>query len=311
LTVPLRGQQLLVAFAGGADSLALLVLLCALRETLGLGLAAAHLDHALREESAEDARAAAAFCETLGIPFFCRREDVRKLAEEQGRGLEDAGRHARYAFLEQCRQDCGASWIVTAHHVGDLEEDILLRLVRGAAWPALGGMRAVLPERCVLRPLLMMEKRDLESLLERVGAVWREDASNESREWRRNRMRHDVLPLLHAENPSFSETARRLWRNAREDEVFWKERLEGVIEPCEDGLFLSRKALKALGRAGMLRAVAAAVKQMDCGQTRADILEAMLEAWEQSRFPRVFVFPGFLKAEMTGRGIRFYRSESR
>ena len=213
LGVPLQGARLLIALSGGADSTALLVLFCALRGKYGLSLAAAHLDHALRKESAEEAEAACALCRELGVGFFSRREDVGEKARLWRCGVEEAGRRVRYAFLEDCRRDWGASWILTAHHVGDLAEDVLMRLMRGAAWPGLGGMEAVVEEegRRVLRPLLMLEKKDLSGMLLRLGVPWREDSSNADRAWKRNRVRHDMLPLFLAENPNFYESVRRLW----------------------------------------------------------------------------------------------------
>ena len=131
LKAPLRGR-LLVALSGGADSTALLIILCALRPLLGCHVEAAHLDHGLRPESAEDALAAAVLCRDLGVPFHGGRADVAHLAQEYSCGVEEAGRRARYAFLEEARISSGADWTLTAHHVGDLAEDVLLRLARGA-----------------------------------------------------------------------------------------------------------------------------------------------------------------------------------
>ena len=312
LGVQLRGERLLVACSGGADSTALLLLFCALRQRLGLSLFAAHLDHGLRPESAEDARATEELCRRFDVPFFLKRESVGELARKWGCGLEEAGRRARYAFLEECRLRTGASWTLTAHHVGDLAEDVLMRLCRGAVWPGLGGMKAVMdePGRRLLRPLLMVEKEELEAMLQRLGVSWREDASNASRAWKRNRMRHDVVPLLLAENPSFYDSVRRLWRCARRDERGWNERLEQVIQTNGDGFFLSDAALKELGGSGRLRAMAEALRRMK-GQARADTLEAVEKAWRRRMFPRRFSFGGGVKAELSGEGVLFRHAPGR
>lgn len=307
LGVPLEGASFVVAFSGGADSTALLVLFAALRGIRNMRLAAAHLDHGLREESAAEAEAARCLCDGLGIPFFSRREDVAGLARQWRCGIEEAGRRARYAFLEEVRLSCGAGWVLTAHHAGDLAEDVLMRLVRGAGWPALGGMKALVdePGMRVLRPLLMQEKASLAAMLERLGISWQEDASNASREWRRNRMRLDVLPLLMAENPSFPESVRRLWRRARQDEEFWNSRVDAALERREDGWAISARALAELDAAGRMRAMAEAVRRMDCGQASADTLEALEEAWRRRQFPKRFSFSGGLKAELSSRGVCF------
>ena len=319
----LRGSCLLVAFSGGADSTALLVMVCALRGHLGLEVHAAHLDHGLREESRAEAEAAREFCVSLGVPFHTRREDVHSLAEEWGCGLEEAGRRARYAFLEECRVKAGAEWVLTAHHGGDLAEDVLMRLTRGACWPGLGGMRAVVVEdpaphkagRRLLRPLLMLDKEQLVSMLERLGVSWFEDASNQSREWKRNRVRNDIMPLILAENPSFGECVRRLWRNAREDERWWEGRLEEALEVQGEGeerkISISSKSLDSLSRIGRMRVMAEAVRRMERGQVRADTLEKMEAVWQHRRFPRRFSFAGGLKAEVAACGVRFFVAPGR
>jgi len=313
LGVELKGRGVLVAFSGGADSTALLVLFCALRSHLDITVAAAHLDHGLRPESAAEAVAAAAFCRGLGVPFFLKKEDVAGVAARLHCGVEEAGRRARYAFLEEARQACGASWVLTAHHAGDLAEDVLMRLVRGAAWPGLGGMRGVVdePGRHVLRPLLMQEKAALEAVLTRLGISWQEDGSNASRAWRRNRMRHDVLPLLLAENPSFLESVRRLWRCARRDEREMLNLMDRVSEQRDGGVFLPDRALKDLEQAGRLRCMAEAVRRVEGGQARADTLEAMEAAWLRRLFPRRFSFGGGVKAELSGKGAFFHRESGR
>ena len=319
----LRGACLLVAFSGGADSTALLVLACALRGHLGLDVHAAHLDHGLREESRAEVDAARAFCEKLGVTFHTRREDVKALAEEWGCGIEEAGRRARYAFLEECRMEAGASWVLTAHHSGDLAEDVLMRLTRGACWPGLGGMRAVVVEdpaphragRRLLRPLLMLDKEQLVAMLERLGVAWVEDASNQSRDWKRNRVRNDIMPLILAENPSFGECVRRLWRNAREDERWWEGRLEDALEMQGEGLdrriAISAKSLDSLSSIGRMSVMAEAVRRMERGQVRADTLEKMEAVWQHRRFPRRFSFAQGLKAEVAACGVRFFIAPGR
>ena len=310
LGVPLAGT-LLVAFSGGADSTALLLILCALRPSLGCRVEAAHLDHGLRPESAYEARAAGDLCASLGVPFHVGQADVASLAQASSCGLEEAGRRARYAFLEKERLACGASWVLTAHHVGDLAEDMLMRLTRGAVWPGLGGMRGKVDEegKHILRPLLMQEKEDLKALLARSGIRWQEDRSNEDRTWKRNRMRHDVLPLLQAENPSLYDSVRRLWRNARQDEAYWSALVEQALDVLADGSLLIRgEILSEWGRAERMRAMAEAVRRMRCGQPLGDTLERMDAVWERRHFPRHFSFAGGLEVEVSSRGMWFHRA---
>ncbi len=307
LGAPLRGR-LLVALSGGADSTALLILLCALRPLLSCQVEAAHLDHGLRPESAEEARAAEAMCTALGVPFYTRRVDVTRLAKEKICGVEEAGRNARYAFLEETRLACGAEWTLTAHHTGDLAEDVLMRLIRGAVWPGLGGMRGKIdePGRRVLRPLLLREKSELTAMLKRLGVSWQEDRSNTDLTGKRNRVRHTLLPLFLAENPAFFDAVRHLWRQARRDEAYWNALLEPALDRRADGVLVIRgESFESWSESARLRALAEAVRRMGRGQPLADTLERMESVWKRKHFPRKFALTGGLEAEIHARAIVF------
>ena len=294
-------RHAVVAFSGGADSTALALLL----RCLGVPLMLAHLDHQLRPESAEEAVAAAAFADRLGVPCAVRRVDVGALARAGGLGLEDAGRRARYAFFEDLRRAEG--WIVTGHHLDDLSEDVLLRLVRGAGWPGLGGMKAMDPVRRLMRPLLGTPRAALEAFLRSLGVAWIEDASNRSDTFRRNRLRNHVLPLLRAENPSLSRSVRTLWELAREDERYWDAELSSVFAQLrrEGGaLILPRAAFIGLPRAARLRVYAGLFSRFGRGQAQAETLFRLDEAALASRSRRLFQFPGAVCIETSGGGLR-------
>ncbi len=308
----LSGTRLLVAFSGGADSTALLLLFHALRDVRGIELFAAHLDHGLRPESGGDAQAAAALCDALGVPFLSRKIDVAVLAREWRCGLEEAGRRARGVFLEECRLSCGAAWVLMAHHSGDLAEDVLMRLVRGAGWPALGGMKAVVDMHGthVLRPLLMLEKKRLVAMLHHIGISWREDSSNSGLDYRRNRMRNAVLPLLLAENPGFYDSVRRLWRMARVSEKTLDASNSAGFETDDAGdLLIPASVLATANDEERCLFYVAATRRMGRGQAREATLAAMDRAWRARRFPRTFQFGGGLCAEISSRGVRFYTEE--
>lgn len=307
LGVAWQGSSLLTALSGGSDSTALLVLMVSLRDHLGFRVTAAHLDHGLRPESAADAAACADLCEQLNVPLQTERADVAAEARRTGQGLEEAGRRIRYDFLDRARLRAGADWVLTAHHAGDLAEDVLLRLVRGASWPALGGMKAVDPKRRILRPLLMTDRERLAELLLRRGISWREDPSNRDRAFRRNRIRLDILPLLVDENPSFGDVVRQLWRTARRDEDFWEDRIAGLPVSTPDGMLLPSARLGALPPAGRLRAYVAAVHALKEGQPRASTLFQLDDAWERRRHGGRFLFPGGITALVSAEGVLFAR----
>ncbi|MBC7962380.1 MAG: tRNA lysidine(34) synthetase TilS [Steroidobacteraceae bacterium] len=194
-------DTLIVALSGGADSTALLDLLIRL-PGYDLRLVSAHLNHCLRgAESDADEE----FCRKLaaghGIPLEISRVDVKVLAESKGLNLEDAGRRARIAFLDSIREKHGAAAIVTAHHGDDQAETVLMRLLRGSGMTGLSGMPYRNRRGCV-RPLLDVSRAQIEQYLAERGLDWREDASNLDTSFLRNRIRHELLPLLEQYNPA-------------------------------------------------------------------------------------------------------------
>lgn len=194
--LPARRQKLIVGVSGGRDSVLLLHLL------LRAGwqkLVVAHFNHGLRgRQSGQDARFVRALARRHGLPLEIRRTDVARLAKEQKQSLETAAREARHAFFREVASRHGTRQIVLAHHADDQAETILANLCRGAGLNGLAGMRAVQPfDGLVLRrPMLGMERTDIDRQIDCLGLSYREDASNLSGEHRRNRLRHEVLPLL-------------------------------------------------------------------------------------------------------------------
>lgn len=301
------GEEVITAFSGGVDSTALaLVMRC-----LGFVPVLAHLDHGLRPESAADAAHVRNVAQRMGVPWVCERCDVAALAAEARTGIEDAGRRARYAFLEDVRLGRDAGWIATGHHLDDLGEDLLLRLIRGAGWPALAGMEAVNAQRRLLRPLLLHRKVELERFVRAAGANWRDDASNALPLFRRNRVRHRILPLLEAENPAFSDAVRRLWTLARHDDDYWQAVLAGPlaeVRPLEEGLFLPRSALRDLLPAARLRLCLAVVRRLGRGQAAAEgllKLDAALGPEGTGGSGRRFQLPGGVEIRVRREGLVF------
>ncbi len=309
LALPHPEGGFVLGVSGGADSTALLIFMCALAERWHAPLQAVHMDHGLRPESAAEALHVQALCQRWQVPCTLVRENVRQLAAEQGMGVEDAGRTARYRAFEQVRQHCGAQWIATGHHSGDLEEDVLLRLLRGAGWPALGGMPAVDAARHVTRPLLMTAPEDLRQMLREMREDWLEDASNASRDFRRNRLRHDVLPLLRQENPALRHGICELWRQARADERHWAELLRTALlcHPLrrEGVLRIADKALLAGLDAALRPRLFRQIVQECGGQARAATLHALDAAWCAGRGGARFQFPGGVTAQTHKGSVRF------
>lgn len=196
---------LVVGVSGGADSLALLHALAQLWPRAQL--AAAHLDHQLRPESAADADFVAETAVSFQVPFFSQQIDVASLAQAEKRSLEAAARVARYRFLAAVAADLNAAAVLTAHHADDQAETVLLHLIRGSGLIGLRGMQPASPlptdpERLLLRPFLPIPRAAITAYCEEHNLQPRHDASNDDPAFLRNRVRHELLPLLADYNPA-------------------------------------------------------------------------------------------------------------
>jgi tRNA(Ile)-lysidine synthase len=200
------GDSVVVAVSGGADSMALLHALVALREELGLTLHVAHLNHRLRPDSADDSAFVGTAAQSLHLPVTLATADVRTLAAEQRRSIEDAARQARYGFLAQVAENTGAGIVAIAHTWSDQVETVLMRLLDAAPWESLAGIPPVRPlgRGTVVRPLVDVARQDVLSFLAAHGVAWRDDPTNRDLAIRRNWVRHAVIPALEESLPSLS-----------------------------------------------------------------------------------------------------------
>jgi tRNA(Ile)-lysidine synthetase-like protein len=216
------GIPLVLAVSGGADSMALLHLASALGPMRGWRLHVAHLDHALRDGSADDANFVADAAAALDAQAHLRRTDVEALARERGDGLEEAGRAARYAFLRDVARDVGTDAVVmTAHTADDQAETMLLNLSRGAGLAGLSGIA----ERAgdIVRPLLTIRRRELRDALDAAGIAYRDDPTNRSEQFARNRARSELIPLLERLHPGAVEALARAATLASADDQLLDE----------------------------------------------------------------------------------------
>lgn len=337
----LKGHGVLVACSGGCDSSALLLMLHCLRQRLGIRLAVAHLDHNLRPESADEARHVAALAERLSLPCIVGSTDIAACAVQRRQGVEETAREERYAFLNTARLQHDCTYIATAHHLNDLAEDVLMRLIRGTGWPALGGMEAFCPHRMLIRPLLVTKRNKLADFLTSLGIDWCEDASNNDRAYLRNRIRHDFMPLFLQENPSFAESVATLWRHARTDAEHWdavigtlltshdkntssQDSLTNLVyspadtqnasdrtthTPSADTqpVLLPGSLLDGATKALRLRLYKKCLDSLGTGQALHENLLRLDIAWMRRSGGACVQFPGGKKATITGGNIRFSR----
>ena len=210
-----RGRRILIALSGGADSVALAVMLAEAREAYALTLFAAHVDHGIRPESAEDAAFCRDLCGRLEIPFFCERVDVPVEASRNQCGLETAARNCRFTSLMRILDETRSDFIALAHHMDDQAETVLMHLARGAGVEGVRGMRTLTGNSRLYRPLLNWRKADLTEFLRKRSFSWREDATNRIADNPRNGLRLNVIPEIEKWYPQFVPAVARFARTAQ------------------------------------------------------------------------------------------------
>ena len=216
--------ELLVAVSGGPDSVCLLHILVKLQKELKIKLHVAHLNHQLRgAESDADADYVSALARQLGIPATIERRDVKGYQAQQHLSLEEAAREVRYSFLAEVARSIGADRVAVGHTMDDHIETILMHLIRGTGTRGLQGLQPYIEWKSktgsiiIVRPLLEVSHRETEDYCQSHELMPRIDASNLSLSPLRNRIRHQLLPLLRSYNPRVTEALLRTGRITSDD----------------------------------------------------------------------------------------------
>jgi tRNA(Ile)-lysidine synthase len=242
------GLRLAVGLSGGADSVALTRALAERSRQLGLVLHAAHLHHGLRGEEADgDLAFARALAADLRLPFHEARVDCEAEAKANGETIEEAARHLRYRWFRQLMASGEVEVVATAHTRDDQAETVLAKFLRGAWTEGLSGIHPVVefPEGRILRPLLSTTRAEVEAYLGALGQGWREDSSNRHLTFTRNRIRHELLPLLEGWNPRLREHLAQMAQLARDEEAWWQAEVAKVAGQ----LLLHGRPVRGGGRA--------------------------------------------------------------
>lgn len=234
----------LVALSGGADSVALLLWLL----EKGEAAAAAHCNFNLRgDESDGDEAFVRRLCDARGVKLYVAHFDTRAEAARCGESIEMAARRLRYAWFARLCSDHGYDAVAVAHHREDNAETLLLNLVRGTGLHGLTGMQAVQPG--IVRPLLTWSRDDIEHYLKTQGQTFVTDSTNTDTHYKRNALRHEVLPLLARLNPQIIETLNATARRLSEATILYNEGLNRLraqmVKARHDGLTIDLKPLSA------------------------------------------------------------------
>jgi len=210
-----QGDTVLVALSGGPDSVALLHLLNGLRDKYNLKLAAAHLDHAIRINSARDREFCRDLCRGLKVKFYSRRVDIGKLAKNKKANVEETGRKARYEYFNTLCAKYDYKRIATGHTMDDSAETVLFNLIRGSG---LKGLSGILPKRGkIIRPLIDIRKSDIINWLKENKIKYRTDPTNRSLRYSRNRIRNRIIPEMEKINPEIVKSLSRFSKNISEE----------------------------------------------------------------------------------------------
>jgi len=250
-------QPLLVAVSGGPDSVCLLHILVKLREELNLRLHVAHLNHQLRgAESEADARYVSALSHRLSIPATVEQRDVKAYQARQRLSLEEAAREVRYTFLAQVARSIGASQAAVGHTTDDHIETILMHLIRGTGTRGLRGLQPCSRWQSsgnsltIIRPLLQVSRQETADYCHRHRLKPQIDTSNLSPSPLRNRIRHQLLPLLESYNPRAAEALLRTARIAADDLAFMDKEItrlwDKITQKQENTITLDKEKLLEL-----------------------------------------------------------------
>ena len=228
------GDRVGVAVSGGADSVALLLLLTELRKNVGLVLAVVHFNHKLRGRASDtDERAVAKLANRFGLTLHLGQGDVKAKARREKANLEDAARRARYEFFEHLVSTGKLDKIAVAHTSDDQAETVMAHLLRGTGLAGLGGIHPVVGH--VIRPLLGFRRAELRAYLRSRKQTWRDDATNRDTTRLRARIRKKLLPLLEKQfQPEIVQHLTTLADLARADTAFLDAFAEARLCSCSD-----------------------------------------------------------------------------
>jgi len=210
---------IVVGVSGGPDSITLLTCLNKYKDKFQYKLVVAHVNHLIRKDSTEDEQFVEKLCKKLEIPFEVKRADVVEIAKAEKRGEEEVGRKIRYDFFDEVAKKYDANKIAIAHNMNDNAETVLLNLIRGSG---LSGLEGIQPQEYgkYIRPLIECSRAEIEKYCEENDLQPRIDSTNSEDIYKRNEIRHKVLPMLKEFNPNIIETLSRTSKIVKENNDF-------------------------------------------------------------------------------------------
>ncbi len=226
-----NGDSLVLGVSGGPDSISMLDILRTIKEEkeMDFEIVVAHINHGLRENAKIDEEYVKSYCEKYNIPFYALHADVKKLAEEEKRGLEETGRDVRYKFYDEVLEKTKSNKIAIAHNANDYVETIIMNVLRGSGPNGLKGIE--IKQGKYIRPLLVSKREEIEAYCTEEKLDPRHDESNDENEYTRNKIRNIVIPYIEKEfNPNFLETLTRLSEIVKEEQEYLNKKVENFYK---------------------------------------------------------------------------------
>lgn len=240
-----NGDKILLAVSGGPDSMALLDIARRQSEEEAFDFAVAHINHSLRKQADIEEKAIEDYCKTFDIPFYSKKVDLNEDLYKN-LTLEEAGREARYTFFDELASKYDFNKLLTAHHLNDQAETVLMRLIRGSGPEGLIGIKeeSKLNNLQILRPFLNYSKDDLKEYCVKNSVKYFEDQSNKDNQYTRNFIRNKIIPELEENNIKAQENIVRSMDLVKEQNDFYNEIIENIASEwvSEDGVGVNIKA---------------------------------------------------------------------
>ena len=303
-----KGERVIVACSGGADSVALLVMLNKIKHSLGIELVVVHVNHNIRgAESDEDAKYVDCLAKSLGLFCVHKSVDAKSFAKESKQTLEQSARELRYKALREAKVEQSADKIAVAHNLGDQTETVLMHLFRGAGVKGVLGMDYISGD--IVRPILDYKKSDLIKYLNSLNISFREDSTNVDLNYTRNYIRHKVIDDIEKVYPAVSENIVKFSIKLRELEDFVNSCVPfDLIVREMDGVLIKADAVK-LHPVIMKKLIFSALEKMDA---RVDIEEKHIADLVQLFFQQVgkkISLPNEVVASRTYSGVVLERKQ--
>ncbi len=266
-------STILVAVSGGIDSMALLYVLNKYKDELKIKIKVAHLNHCLRDlEADKDEKLVCEFCKNLDIEFISEKIDIKKIANKNKLGIEECARNERYKLFDKIVGKSG--YIATAHTLSESLETVLFNLARGCFKNGLQGIPAVRGN--IIRPFIEISKEEIKDYVSKHNIPYREDESNKSLEYNRNKIRHKLVPVLKEINPSLEQVILRLKENLSVDEDYFCEVIDEIYENSKRENGFDIEQIKNLHKALRVRFIQKALHGISLESVHLNLIDDII-----------------------------------